>query len=538
MKLKILVILIFFLMISNILVIANSQIKTLNDDDNKVIEVNIAMLSSTPIGWDKDAATYYLPILEDYEWTVGKKTYKFVITQIGDKDITNGNLNVDNFDAMLVPGGGVGDEEAIIKGTLPNVRPNVIRWKKGIADFIKDGGGYIGYCGGTTMLCDLDKKPETTLEKNMHKCTIGVSEVKCHFKNVGNYFFTHFRKDGYKLVGNSFYMHWSSYVDHDKGWPTLNGVCFDVKINRSNPVYDDYLEDTCRARWIGGPSIVLPTNGKSKCSVGAWYPEEPLCENESMRVHHWKYTGGVLGHIKGLINAIKWCRERGRSLSEAIIASIDFAEGWEKLDSYVDINDSNKPCFVQEIYPNENGGRISLNAFHVARNVWWGGHIEEHEDIEDDYIANDFFQLVDYIPFNETVEDERTYTWWIVRREIAWAAKVPDNDLPPIYGPSQVSDIYPYNQSNNFTIIGNSVVSDGIESLDLFYRYSDNNETWTSWTLYGTDLVGSDGWSWEFNAPNGIGYYEFHSIRHVRYEHECLNETAPSGADAMAYIEV
>ena len=28
--------------------------------------------------------------------------------------------------------------------------------------------------------------------------------------------------------------------------------------------------------------------------------------------------------------------------------------------------------------------------------------------------------------------DEFTHTWWILRRMIAWAAKVPDEDMPPI----------------------------------------------------------------------------------------------------------
>jgi hypothetical protein len=28
--------------------------------------------------------------------------------------------------------------------------------------------------------------------------------------------------------------------------------------------------------------------------------------------------------------------------------------------------------------------------------------------------------------------EELTYTWWIVRRMSAWAAKIPDNSLPPI----------------------------------------------------------------------------------------------------------
>jgi hypothetical protein len=28
--------------------------------------------------------------------------------------------------------------------------------------------------------------------------------------------------------------------------------------------------------------------------------------------------------------------------------------------------------------------------------------------------------------------DEFTYTWWVVRRFVAWAAKIPDDHMPPI----------------------------------------------------------------------------------------------------------
>jgi hypothetical protein len=147
--------------------------------------------------------------------------------------------------------------------------------------------------------------------------------------------------------------------------------------------------------------------------------------------------------------------------------------------------------------------------------------------------------LEDATPLNETIEDEFSYNYCIIRRSVAWAAKVPDNDLPPVYGPSQVSDIYPYHQSLNFTLIGNAKEEAYRNiSLDLYYHYSnDNSSNWSDWSLHGTDAFGSDGWSWEFNAPNGSGYYQFYSIRHVEYEGYTELETAPSGPDAIAYVD-
>jgi len=58
----------------------------------------------------------------------------------------------------------------------------------------------------------------------------------------------------------------------------------------------------------------------------------------------------------------------------------------------------------------------------------------------------------------------------------------------------------------------------GVAKVELWYRYSLDNWTdsvaWKKrpWRLYGVDDNGLDGWSWEFDAPEGYGYYEFYTI--------------------------
>jgi M6 family metalloprotease-like protein len=58
----------------------------------------------------------------------------------------------------------------------------------------------------------------------------------------------------------------------------------------------------------------------------------------------------------------------------------------------------------------------------------------------------------------------------------------------------------------------------GVARVELWYRYSLDNWTDTvawkkrPWRLYGVDDNGADGWSWEFDAPEGYGYYEFYTI--------------------------
>ena len=132
----------------------NSLSTTSNSQEEETIEVKVAIYSETPIGWDTDAPEDFVPLLKDYQWKVGNKSYKFIITHIYDKDILNGDLNINNYDMVICPGGGVGDGVSVEKGKLANIRPEVIKWKKNFGNFIKNGGGYSGYCGGTALICD------------------------------------------------------------------------------------------------------------------------------------------------------------------------------------------------------------------------------------------------------------------------------------------------------------------------------------------------------------------------------------------------
>jgi hypothetical protein len=47
-------------------------------------------------------------------------------------------------------------------------------------------------------------------------------------------------------------------------------------------------------------------------------------------------------------------------------------------------------------------------------------------------IARGLHKWKDIQPLSKTLEKELTHTWWIVRRIVAWAAKTPDDHLPPI----------------------------------------------------------------------------------------------------------
>ena len=81
----------------------------------KTQTIRVAILAQEPLGWG--SGKHYFPvILDNYTWKKGSISYKFKTTYIWDKDIIKGKLNTTNYDVLLVPGGGVGDGQAIAKG--------------------------------------------------------------------------------------------------------------------------------------------------------------------------------------------------------------------------------------------------------------------------------------------------------------------------------------------------------------------------------------------------------------------------------------
>lgn len=528
-------IILILLVNSSIFVIGNNNAETINlDDDSKEKEIRVAMLSEFPFfGWI-ELLPFYVEAVSNYKWRVGDINYKFKLTKIYDEDIISGELNTKNYEVLLVPGAGVGDGEAWTKGfyRLPKIR----KWKNNIANFVKDGGGYVGICGGAMLMTELSEKPKTFMERQYHTSSLGVTCVKSIFG--GPYSFIK------PKIGPPAYLNFYYERDESTDFNTVegcakirSGVPLDVTIINSHPIFDDFLEDTQRVLWAGGPGFVLPDSPDRELNVLARYPLEEMSDNKSTQLREWKYTGGLLGYLRGFLKGIKECRDLNKPLIYAF-QDLYFKSGdWEPTDEIIKINLSNKPCMTAEIYPNENKGRIILNALHPEYAVWWGGRIENMPDTNYNYISEALYRWVNVTPSDETPEDEISHNWWMLRRQVAWAAKIPDNDLPSVYGASQVSDIYPYNQSSNFTIIGNTKEeSDGIMSLDLYYRHSTDNCSWGDWKLYGSDTDRSDGWSWEFNAPDGTGYYQFYSIRYVEYEGYIEIEKVPPGPDAIARV--
>ena len=80
------------------------------------------------------------------------------------------------------------------------------------------------------------------------------------------------------------------------------------------------------------------------------------------------------------------------------------------------------------------------------------------------------------------------------------------NVITTPYDPD-ISDLNSLNWNNIYQIIVN-ISDNDISEIKLLYRYSQNNENWSSWIQYG-ESINSSPFDWEFSVDNGSGFYEF-----------------------------
>jgi hypothetical protein len=99
---------------------------------------------------------------------------------------------------------------------------------------------------------------------------------------------------------------------------------------------------------------------------------------------------------------------------------------------------------------------------------------------------------------------------------------------------SSVQTITPYLQTSSPISLGvtaSDTVS-GVISVDLWYRYSDDDTNWGLWTIYDTDSTSP--WTFSFDFSDGEGYYEFFSRA---TDLSSLTEGAPVSADTSCVLD-
>ena len=404
------------------------------DENHEHRILRVAILAEEPLGWG--SGKHFFPIiLQDYTWTIHNTTYTYQVNYIFDKDIIHGHLNTSEYDVLLVPGGGVGDGQAVMKG-FPFSK-KIRKWKKSISTFIKNGGGYVGICGGAALITDLttgDKTPHTFLERQYNKSLLGVSCVSSYYKSIALPIFYLFQKNHPENIGAL------AYVFSFAPGETIDGVRIhtggapvDFHLCKDHPIFSGFPKDSERIRWWGGPALIIPEQPDRVVKVLATYPSRWLADEQDIRIHAWKYTGGIHGLFVAFLKALQYIKKEKDTLKNVFLYTFYMAGDWKITEKPIELDYSNKPSITAEVYPNKNKGRILLCTAHPEYMVWRNGHITEMKKTHFNCIGTGLYKWEDIESLSQNAEDELTHTWWMVRRFVAWAAKVPDNDLPPIH---------------------------------------------------------------------------------------------------------
>lgn len=402
------------------------------DKDHEPHIIRVGILAEEPLGWG--SGKHFFPvILHNYTWTIQDKTYTFKVDYLFDDDILKGRLNTSQDHVLLVPGGGVGDGLAVMKGFL--FLRNVRKWKKNIALFIQNGGGYVGICGGAALMTNLkteENKPRSFLERHYDRSALGVSCVASYYRRIAFPLFYPFQKKHPENIGAIVYVFSFAPGETTDGVRIhTGGVPLDFQICKDHPIFSDFPYETDRIRWWGGPALIVPETPDREVKILARYPAKDVSEDASNRIHAWRYIGGFHGVCRAFFKALKLVKQEQIPLKKVFLYTFFLAGDWELTDRSIELDYANRPSITAEIFPNANKGRILLCTAHPEYMIWRSGYIKEMKDTEFHCLGTGLYKWKDIAPLSKTAIPELTHTWWMVRRFVAWAAKVPDAHLPP-----------------------------------------------------------------------------------------------------------
>ena len=410
---------------------SNQEIENKLEPKKRIIRVGI--LAEEPLGWG--SGKHFFPvILQGYTWTSQNVTYVMETTYLFDKDIMHGRLRPEEFDVLLVPGGGVGDGLAMMKGFWFSRK--VRKWKKNISAYIQDGGGYVGICGGTALITDLqtaERTPRTFLERQYHRSSLGVTCVSSYYKSLAFPLFYPFQRNHPERIGAIAYVFsFAPGVTVDGVRIHSGGAPIDVQLCREHPIVSDVSQQTQRVRWWGGPALVVPEQPDREVCILARYPTKDLSSNSDIRIHAWRYVGGIRGLLVAFVKAAGYIKKQKDSLKNLFLYTFYMAGDWSATEKVIELDYADKPCITTEVYPNEKKARIVLCTAHPEYLVWWGGRISEGGNKDFHCLGDGLYQWEGIAPVSKDASFELSHTWWMVRRFVAWAAKVPDDQLPPL----------------------------------------------------------------------------------------------------------
>jgi hypothetical protein len=159
-----------------------------------------------------------------------------------------------------------------------------------------------------------------------------------------------------------------------------------------------------------------------------------------------------------------------------------------------------------------------------SNNGSWGGWVNEGVDTASPWSWSfTFSNGTGYYQFYSIAKDNATNSESIPGSADAQCGY---DTTAPISSVTTVSSYW-----KNTTTVLTATASDatsGVKNVTLYYRFSNNNASWSSNTSFGVDTASP--WSWSFTFTNGTGYYQFYSIA---IDNATNTEAAPGSADTV-----
>jgi hypothetical protein len=179
--------------------------------------------------------------------------------------------------------------------------------------------------------------------------------------------------------------------------------------------------------------------------------------------------------------------------NESVNITCMVTDNWNMITT-VKINISGPGGFTLEV-PMNNGSTYSHNQTYTSLGVY--DYFIQANDVQGNVGTSDIYSFI-----------------------------ITDLDKPT----SAVNPLPVWKTTTPFTITATAYDNTAVANVTLWYRYSSDGISWTTWLSYGTDLTAP--WSWSFTGIDG--HYQFYSIAVDDYGNV---EDAPGIADTSTGID-
>jgi hypothetical protein len=330
-------------------------------------EQQVVRIALYDCGWNNR----YFDGIFNYSWEHGNMSYRFEATVVdaddvrGDGDVA---FSIERFDVLLI---GASASAYLVDGVDE-------AWRDAVQQFVADGGGYLGICGGANTASMGFEEPRSLFQRRVNRGVLRIADVYINDDVVGEW--QYLLKFGFDAFGS----------DHGNGsYPYYASV--NTTLADRHPIFAGYDGDARHITYAGGPGMTPAGRGDGlhgQVSTMLRYGEEPM---ETMPLHYWRPT----------------------------------LHGWTIWKNVTtDIEDS-----AAAVATSYGEGNVVLYGPHPEHRVVVNGTVREYLGHGIPNFAGPVERYV-FNYFGEMLSHD--YNWWIVRRSAAWAAGLSEPELPPV----------------------------------------------------------------------------------------------------------